>query len=53
MSYLSLEYLKELNDKKNLENESVMSTFRLSVGCRELFYRKNNFNFRILDKMWK
>ncbi len=39
MSYFDLNYLKELNEKKNFEN-STMSAFKLNVGCRELFQRK-------------
>ncbi len=40
MSYFDLNYLKELNDKRNLETQSAMSAFRLNMGCRELFYGK-------------
>ncbi len=38
--YLDQEYLKELSKEKNFESESIMNTFRINIGCRELFYRK-------------
>ncbi len=42
MSYFDERYLNELTKAKNFEKETDLNSFKISVGCRELFYRKFN-----------